>query len=124
MGLLNKGINNSDSVYVSDCVGKVGYCEYVTDPKTDKLYKNTILFEEKTKREISEDEIMSMLKADDESCQSCDDQSCDDQNCDDEKCDCKNVFQSENKEDTENTMASAFIEILKKLDNIENLLKK
>jgi len=42
-------LNNKDVVNktITDCVGKVGFCEYVTDPKTDKLYQNTTLILEK-----------------------------------------------------------------------------
>jgi hypothetical protein len=54
MGLLDKkdaSGNNSgygpSSLMVKDCINKVGFCEYVTDPDTDILYRDTILFEEK-----------------------------------------------------------------------------
>lgn len=49
MGLLNDNNNNKDIVYtgdkISDCVGRVGFCEAVTDPRNNTLYKNTTLWE-------------------------------------------------------------------------------
>lgn len=62
MGLLN---NEKASQNISDCVGKVGYCEYVTDPKTDKLYTNTTLFEDPDTKDITE-KIDKILKMDEE----------------------------------------------------------
>lgn len=45
MGLLDKNTNSGEG-QVTDCVGKAGYCEYVTDPRDGKLYKKTTLFED------------------------------------------------------------------------------
>jgi len=57
MGLLNNSsaTEQSNKVFtVSDCVGKSGYCEYVTDPRTQKLYQNIVLFSEEKKEELEE----------------------------------------------------------------------
>lgn len=46
MGLLNKNDKGSGGEMVTDCVGKTGFCEYVTDPRTGKLFKNGTVFQE------------------------------------------------------------------------------
>lgn len=50
MGLLERN-NQENSEFVTDCVGKTGFCEYVSDPNSEKLYQNTTLFAEESKGE-------------------------------------------------------------------------
>jgi len=49
---------------IIDCVGKVGLCDLVTDPTTDKLYKNKILFPETSTDEAITKDYTEELKKD------------------------------------------------------------
>ncbi len=117
MGLIKETKDTNNKTEITDCVGKVGFCEYVTDPKTDKLYKNFDLKDlhkkttvDKTTENDLRKQFFDILNNDTIS---------DKKNCD-EDCSCEK--ESDKEQDSEKIIASALYEILERLDKIEKRL--
>ena len=58
MGLLNNNVNE-EMQEVKDCIGLVGLCEYVTDPKTQELHIDKVLF--RSEDDLSDDQLEGKL---------------------------------------------------------------
>lgn len=50
MGLLTKE-GSSNSISITDCLGKAGFCDYVSDLETNILYRKTILYNKDVHKE-------------------------------------------------------------------------
>lgn len=130
MSLLNGEVDAYKGDIIRDCVAKRGFCEIVTDPKTNQLLRKEVMFDQtgnyiynSEKIEYTKEGLKDFLSG---TSQPSVKEIVKEEVCDNSKkipiLDIKEV-PPESSTNNEELMATALLEILQKLTNIEELLQ-